>query len=65
MAIPWCRTIGLSRDQRTQRWQVSCVCGHLFEPITTMFATQRITCPSCSKELVCDYNAEPPRVREG
>ena len=58
--------IGLSRDQRTQRWRVVCPkCGHLFEPRTTMLSWQDISCPKpgCEARLMADYNAEPPTVR--
>lgn len=59
------RVLGLSRDQRTQRWQVQCpACGNVFVPETTMCSTQSMTCTKakCGVELHANYNAEPPVV---
>lgn len=53
--------LGPSRDHRTSRWKVTCpACGQAFEPSTTMFATQELTCPStkCRVQLIVNYNAE-------
>ena len=60
------RYLGESRDSRTNRWRITCpVCSHAFEPETTMRSTQHVICPGrkCGRELVADYNAEPPVVR--
>lgn len=39
--------IGMSHDQRTNRWRVSCpACGGRFEPQTTMRSTQFLICPA-------------------
>lgn len=53
--------LGPSRDHRTSRWSCTCpACGKAFEPITTMFATQELTCPSgkCRAQLIVNYNAK-------
>lgn len=57
--------IGLSSDQRTNRWRVTCpACGNVFEPQTTMSRYQGMICPKakCGREMRVDYNAEPPTV---
>lgn len=59
------KAVGLSSDQRTQRWSVTCpVCSTQFQPPTTRWATQRFECPKghCRTPLRADYNAEPPVV---
>lgn len=59
------RCLGLSRDGRTNRWEITCPkCGKVFEPRTTMLATQSMECPkrSCGAEMVANYNSEPPTV---
>lgn len=60
------RYLGPSRDQRTNRWMVTCpVCGFSHEPNTTMCRVQDLVCPksSCKASLIANYNAEPPYVR--
>jgi phage terminase large subunit GpA-like protein len=60
------RVIGLSRDNRTQRWLVTCPrCGHVFEPQTTRLSWQDMDCPKtkCGARMMADYNAEPPTVK--
>lgn len=48
--------LGLSSDWRTNRWRISLECGHSVEPMTTMFATQFVTCHRCSREFLLNYN---------
>lgn len=51
--------LGLSRDLRTNRWLVTCpVCAKDFEPLTTMFATDSLVCPSrkCQANIFVNYN---------
>jgi predicted RNA-binding Zn-ribbon protein involved in translation (DUF1610 family) len=50
--------LGLSADQRTNRWRITCDCGNQFEPSTTMKALQLVTCPKCGKEEIQDYNSD-------
>ncbi len=53
------RLAGLSRDLRTNRWDVTCIkCGKQFSPETTMLATQLIMCPNpkCKEEELVNYN---------
>lgn len=55
------RLLGRSHDWRTNRWSVKCPkCGHEFEPMTTLFATQRLSCPKpkCGAEMVAHYNED-------
>lgn len=61
-AIRW---VGSSRDQRTNRWSVTCpACERVFEPETTMRSTQIVQCPApkCKAEMVARYNDNPPTV---
>ena len=55
---------GISGDWRTNKWVVVCDCGKRFEPITTMYATQTVTCPKCNAEWFRDYNAEPASIEK-
>lgn len=50
--------LGLSSDWRTNRWRISLECGHSVEPMTTMFATQVVTCHRCSREFLLNYNEQ-------
>jgi hypothetical protein len=57
------RHLGSSRDQRTNRWQVTCpACERAFEPQTTRLSTQIVQCPAskCKTEMVARYNDNPP-----
>lgn len=59
------RVIGLSSDNRTQRWLITCPkCGNEFTPQTTLLAQQEMDCSKakCGARLFADYNAEPPVV---
>lgn len=50
---------GLSRDLRTNVWNVTCLkCGKYFTPKTTILSTQLITCPNpkCNETEVVNYN---------
>ena len=53
---PKATCIGLSSDGRTNRWRISCRCGHQFVPQTTMRSTQTVTCPKCGTQMLADYN---------
>lgn len=60
------RYIGTSRDQRTNRWSITCPsCGKVFEPETTMRSTQHLQCPAikCRANMVAQYNDEQPTVK--
>lgn len=58
------RVLGWSRDQRTQRWMITCPgCQKEFEPITTRLAHQMVDCPKCGVEIGVDYNSEPPTAK--
>lgn len=51
------RTRGLSSDQRTNRWEIVCPhCDEIFEPPTTMFASQSFSCHRCLGESWINYN---------
>ena len=53
--------LGHSSDLRTNRWRITCPrCAKAFEPQTTMFATQVLTCPArqCNASIFVDYNAQ-------
>lgn len=53
------KCIGLSRDRHTNRWRFTCIgCRKIFEPPTTMFRFDTITCPKCGIEENIDYNEE-------
>lgn len=52
------RYIGHSRDYRTCRWEITCECGKIFFPETTMLRYQEIICPKCGKKETIDYNKE-------
>lgn len=54
------RYVSLSRDGRTNVWEITCDCGRSFRPGTTMYNTQLVTCPKCKKEEVMDYNHYAP-----
>lgn len=57
------RMLGLSHDQRTHRWRLVCAfpdCGHEWEPPTTMFRSQSLTCPRCGGNQSVDYNLLTP-----
>lgn len=50
---------GLSNDQRTNVWRITCLkCGKTHKPPTTMFAEQKINCPTkkCLESEVVNYN---------
>lgn len=50
------RPQGLSRDQRTNVWKVTCKkCKKLFTPVTTMFSSQMIEC-KCGETEEVNYN---------
>lgn len=51
--------VGLSHDQRTNRWSVTCRhCGATHTPPTTMLAWQTLECPKrrCEATEVVNYN---------
>lgn len=50
------RCVGGSRDGRTNVWAITCGCGHIFNPPTTMLATQLVKCPKCHYEQAINYN---------
>jgi hypothetical protein len=50
------RLLGLSRDYRTNRWEITCDCGKVFKPQTTMLRFQSVECPKCLKVETIDYN---------
>lgn len=53
------RLQGLSHDQRTNLWSVTCRhCGKTHTPKTTMLAWQTIECPGkkCETSEVINYN---------
>ena len=53
------KCIGLSRDGHTNVWLATCRdCGKEHQPPTTMFATQKLTCPRCGNSAEVDYNKE-------
>lgn len=57
--ITTARYLGLSSDQRTNRWRITCAfdnCAHEFEPVTTLRSHQTMDCPRCSGVLCVDYN---------
>lgn len=48
---------GLSRDCRTNRWSLTCKsCNKTFEPETTIFSKQDISCPKCGTSETINYN---------
>ncbi|MFA5071179.1 MAG: hypothetical protein WC511_02300 [Candidatus Pacearchaeota archaeon] len=53
--------IGLSWDQRTNVWAITCPhCDEVFKPSTTMRRSQSFSCPKCLGEsFVKDYDAFP------
>lgn len=52
------KAVGRSFDNRTNVWQIRPACGHRpFSPQTSMYAHQRVECPVCRAEAICDYNA--------
>jgi predicted SprT family Zn-dependent metalloprotease len=55
--------LGLSSDRRTNRWAITCQCGKVNEPTTTIRASQRFCCEKCGTEIYADYNAEPPTAK--
>lgn len=50
--------LGPSSDQRTNRWRLTCDCGYTWEPRTTMFSLDHITCYSCNNDYFIDYNKQ-------
>ena len=53
------RFLSLSRDQRTNKWELTCSeCGKRFEPPTTMLSYVYETCPKCGHVAGINYNAE-------
>ena len=63
-AVATIRYIGPSHDYRTNRWEIICKCRKVFEPLTTMYASQQITCPKCNTLYFVDYNATPATIIE-
>lgn len=50
---------GPSSDGRTNKWKIQCPkCSYIFEPRTTRFSVQRLTCARCLSEMWADYNKE-------
>jgi hypothetical protein len=37
-------------------WRVQCRCLHLYQPPTTPYALDYVTCPACKKTYVINYN---------
>lgn len=60
---PKIRFVGLSRDQRANRWEFFCTCGNIFEPLTTRFAKQLVECEKCQSEWFVNYNTEEIKKR--
>lgn len=56
--------LGLSRDHRTNKWELYCPCGKHFSPPTTMLAMRLETCPKCGYEEVVDYNNDDNDIGE-
>ncbi len=48
--------IGLSSDWRTNRWSITCNCGKVFEPPTTMYSCQNVECTKCGLQEMINYN---------
>ena len=52
------RWIGLSTDQRTNKWKFTCPeCGKIFDPPTTMLNKVDEKCPKCGYVEIVDYNS--------
>jgi len=61
------RFLGLSRDERTNRWKVPCPkCGKEFIPPTTMLNFDDQECPwaRCAARIHIDYTAETATLRQ-
>lgn len=56
--------LNYSYSLRTNRWEVTCSCGHVFTPRTTAFSKDLVTCEKCGKQYRIDYNAEPEATIE-
>lgn len=56
--------LGSSKDERTNRWRITCDCGKTFEPPTTIFSTQIVECPKCGQRAVADYNTQTVVVND-
>jgi hypothetical protein len=54
--------IGLSTDERTNKWKIICDCGKDFIPETTLLSRQIIECPKCKTNFMAFYNDEPPKL---
>lgn len=50
------RCLGLSRDGRTNAWELTLPCGHRTKPATTLLASQFVSCPRCEKGFWVNYN---------
>ena len=59
---PRLRFLGPTSDQRSNLWEVTCVCGIIFTPASTMYALQTVQCPRCNVEMRCRYNDCPPTI---
>jgi hypothetical protein len=51
------RYLGPSSDGRTNKWELTCQCGKVFVPPTTMLARREEQCPKCGRVRVIDYNS--------
>jgi len=61
---PSIRYAGPSTDLRTNKWSVTCSCGKIFIPVTTMRSTQNFSCPKCDTHYFVDYNKEPVKLEK-